>query len=84
MLRSLAFFDNSCDKVCIFTFSSIFPLVHLFSRCIAGATNGNIGVMKSMMAELTDSTNMAQGFALIPIMWALGVTIGSVLVPLCM
>jgi len=23
--------------------------------------NGNVGVMKSMMAELTDSTNIAQG-----------------------
>ncbi|KAI0046335.1 major facilitator superfamily transporter [Auriscalpium vulgare] len=45
-------------------------------RCLNGALNGNIGVMKSMMAELTDETNMAQGFALMPVTWALGVTIG--------
>ena len=29
------------------------------SRCLAGLLNGNVGVMKSMMAELTDSTNIA-------------------------
>ncbi len=38
--------------------------------------NGNIGVMKSMMAELTDESNMARGFSLIPVIWALGGTIG--------
>jgi hypothetical protein len=38
--------------------------------------NGNVGVMKSMMAELTDETNMARGSSLIPIIWAAGGTIG--------
>jgi hypothetical protein len=38
--------------------------------------NGNVGVMKSMMAEITDETNMARGFALIPVVWAVGGTIG--------
>jgi hypothetical protein len=38
--------------------------------------NGNIGVMKSMLAELTDETNMARGFSLIPVIWAVGGTIG--------
>ncbi len=38
--------------------------------------NGNIGVVKSMLAELTDETNMARGFSLIPVIWALGGTIG--------
>ena len=37
--------------------------------------NGNTGIMKSMMAELTDETNMARGFALIPVTWAIGGTI---------
>jgi hypothetical protein len=32
--------------------------------------------MKSMMAELTDETNMARGFALISAGWAVGGTIG--------
>ncbi len=38
--------------------------------------NGNVGVMKSMMAELTDETNMARGFSLIPVTWAVGSAIG--------
>jgi hypothetical protein len=43
-----------------------------------GMLNGNIGVMKSMLAELTDETNMARGFSLIPVIWAVGGTIGFV------
>jgi len=46
------------------------------SRCLNGMLNGNIGVIKSMVAELTDETNMARGFSLIPVIWALGGTIG--------
>jgi MFS family permease len=48
------------------------------SRCIAGLLNGNIGVAKSMMGELTDSTNRAQVSGLLPMVWAVGATIGYV------
>ncbi|KIM86414.1 hypothetical protein PILCRDRAFT_65362 [Piloderma croceum F 1598] len=48
----------------------------VFSRCLAGVLNGNIGVMKTMMAELTDSTNIAQGFAFMPVVFSIGATIG--------
>ncbi|KAH9169222.1 MFS general substrate transporter [Lactarius sanguifluus] len=48
----------------------------VLSRCLHGMLNGNIGVMKSMMAELTDETNMARGFSLIPVTWAIGSTMG--------
>ncbi|KAH9054518.1 MFS general substrate transporter [Lactarius vividus] len=48
----------------------------VLSRCLNGMLNGNTGVMKSMMAELTDETNMAHGFSLITITWAVGSTIG--------
>ena len=37
------------------------------------------GVMKSVMGELTDSTNRAEGFSLMPVVWALGVTLGCVI-----
>ena len=46
------------------------------SRCIAGLLNGNMGVVKSMMGELTGSTNRAQASALLPLVWAVGITIG--------
>ena len=50
----------------------------ILSRCAEGALNGNIGVSKSMMAEITDSTNRARGFAYLPMIWSLGSTIGYV------
>ena len=34
------------------------------------------GVMKSAMGELTDSTNRAEGFVLIPVVWAAGAALG--------
>ncbi|KAI6095037.1 MFS general substrate transporter [Pisolithus croceorrhizus] len=45
------------------------------SRCIAGALNGNVGVMKSVIGEITDATNMARAFALIPIVFTFGASI---------
>ncbi|EJD37989.1 MFS general substrate transporter [Auricularia subglabra TFB-10046 SS5] len=49
------------------------------SRAFAGAMNGNIGVVKTVMGELTDETNIAQGFALMPAVWCLGGTLGPFL-----
>ncbi|KAI0695191.1 MFS general substrate transporter [Cerioporus squamosus] len=49
------------------------------SRSLVGMLNGNTGVMKSMMGELTDSTNIAKGFAYIPVAWASGATIGPLI-----
>ncbi|KAF9223267.1 MFS general substrate transporter [Gyrodon lividus] len=51
----------------------------VLSRCVTGALNGNIGVMKSMMAELTDVTNRAQGFAFLPMIWSIGVVLGPII-----
>jgi hypothetical protein len=50
----------------------------LSSRCLAGLLNGNVGVIKSMMGDLTDSTNIAQGMALMPVVWSTGATVGYV------
>ncbi|KAG6906441.1 hypothetical protein DXG01_013924 [Tephrocybe rancida] len=46
------------------------------SRCLCGLLNGNSGVMKSAMGELTDPSNRAQGFSLMPAVWAAGATLG--------
>ncbi|OAX31459.1 MFS general substrate transporter [Rhizopogon vinicolor AM-OR11-026] len=70
-------FGLSLSMIC-FGLSKTFWALAL-SRCITGAFNGNIGVMKGiMMGELTDSTNIAQGFSLIPIAWSAGSTMGYV------
>ena len=49
-----------------------------YSRCIAGALNGNIGVMKSVIADITDHTNLAQAFVLVPPVFSVGASIAYV------
>ncbi|THU83598.1 hypothetical protein K435DRAFT_843978 [Dendrothele bispora CBS 962.96] len=51
----------------------------IVTRCIAGAINGNVAVVKSMLAEITDETNQARTFALLPAAYAVGSTIGPLL-----
>ncbi|KIM62453.1 hypothetical protein SCLCIDRAFT_1215024, partial [Scleroderma citrinum Foug A] len=51
----------------------------VLSRCLNGALNGNIGIMKSMIGELTDSTNIAFAFSFIPSTWYLGATAGPLI-----
>ncbi|KAG6906535.1 hypothetical protein DXG01_013413 [Tephrocybe rancida] len=51
----------------------------VLSRCLNGALNGNIGVIKSMMAEMTDSTNIAEAYAYMPIAWSTGGALGPVI-----
>jgi hypothetical protein len=46
---------------------SVIPVPHNLNK---------IGVTKSVIGELTDSTNRAQAFALMPMVWASGTTIG--------
>ncbi|KAH9054504.1 MFS general substrate transporter [Lactarius vividus] len=49
------------------------------SRCLHGAVRGHPGVIKSMMAELTDETNVARGFSMPPVAWSLGYMIGPLI-----
>lgn len=51
----------------------------VISRCLSGALNGNIGVIKSMMGELTDASNVARAFAYQPIPWSFGASIGPMI-----
>ncbi|KAF8527517.1 MFS general substrate transporter [Hysterangium stoloniferum] len=46
------------------------------SRALQGALNGNTGVVRAMLAEVTDSTNRAQAYSFTPIVWASGSTLG--------
>ena len=55
------------------------------SRCVmynlplrTFGSNDYLGVMKSIMGELTDSTNRAQGYALLPAVYYFGASIGFV------
>jgi hypothetical protein len=44
--------------------------------------NGNLGVIKSMIGELTDETNVARGLSLMPMARACGYIIGFDVLPL--
>ncbi|KAJ6546345.1 major facilitator superfamily domain-containing protein [Mycena sp. CBHHK59/15] len=54
-------------------------LALVVSRCLTGLLNGNIGVMKSAMGDLTDRTNRAEGFAYLPVVWAAGASLGPLI-----
>jgi len=59
------------------THQSLHPslIIHR-SRSLNGALNGNIGVIKSIVAEITDPTNLPQVYAYIPISWSTGGALG--------
>ncbi|KAG1735527.1 major facilitator superfamily domain-containing protein [Suillus lakei] len=51
----------------------------ILSRCLCGALNGNVVVMKSMIADITDSTNMPQAYGYIPFAWQAGIALGPLI-----
>ncbi|KAG1788134.1 major facilitator superfamily domain-containing protein [Suillus plorans] len=69
---------GACISMICFGFSTAFWSL-VMSRCMWGVLNGNIGVMRIVMGELTDSTNMAQGFALLPMAWSIGCFAGPLM-----
>ncbi|KAI9449900.1 MFS general substrate transporter [Lactarius psammicola] len=62
----------------VFGLSRSFWMLAL-SRFLHGALKGNIGALKSLMAELTDETNVAQGFSMLPVARELGYIIGPLI-----
>ena len=53
-------------------------IIILCSRVLCGALNGNGGVVKSTMIDITDTTNLPQAFGLVPLPWMTGNTLGYV------
>ncbi|KAG8960808.1 hypothetical protein FRC00_014094 [Tulasnella sp. 408] len=51
----------------------------VISRSLAGLLSGNIGVMKSALGEILDPTNIAEGCAMLPVVWSAGSTIGPLI-----
>ncbi|KAG2032270.1 major facilitator superfamily domain-containing protein [Suillus americanus] len=73
----IGLFGLSLSMFCFGLSKTFWSLV--ISRCLNGALNGNIGVMKSMTAEMTDSTNMARAWAILPLAWSSGSTLGPLI-----
>ncbi|PLW18603.1 hypothetical protein PCANC_09214 [Puccinia coronata f. sp. avenae] len=49
------------------------------ARCVAGVMNGNLPILKSVLAEITDDTNKARAFSLIPMCNAVGIIVGPLI-----
>jgi len=69
---------GTAASIVLFGFSRTFWTI-IVSRCLHGAMNGNMGVVKSAMAELTDETNIARGFSLIQAASSVGYVIGPLI-----
>ncbi|KAL4262134.1 MFS transporter superfamily protein [Pleurotus pulmonarius] len=54
-------------------------LMIVVSRCAQGVFNGNVGVGKNSIMEITDKTNVADAFAVYPVVWATGSTLGPII-----
>ncbi|KAH9013717.1 hypothetical protein EDB84DRAFT_1568548 [Lactarius hengduanensis] len=49
---------------------------HRLRRLFSGALNGNVGVLKSVLAELADESNVARAFSFLPLVFVVGQVIG--------
>ncbi|CAO1636295.1 unnamed protein product [Sympodiomycopsis kandeliae] len=49
------------------------------ARCLAGALNGNVAVVKSMVAEMVPKEYHPVAFSSLSVVWSLGITIGPAL-----
>jgi len=50
----------------------------ILGRFLCGLLNGNVGVLKSFLAEITIPSNRARAFSLLPLAWGAGCIIGPV------
>ncbi|KAI3633834.1 hypothetical protein MIR68_008166 [Amoeboaphelidium protococcarum] len=55
----------------------------LIIRAFTGALNGNVCVMKSVIAEITDDTNASMAFGYFNLVWSFGSIIGSIIGGIC-
>ncbi|KAI9355683.1 major facilitator superfamily domain-containing protein [Zopfochytrium polystomum] len=51
----------------------------IMSRSLCGFLNGNVGVAKSLLGEITDATNQTKAFSLFGLMWSIGMICGPIL-----
>lgn len=51
----------------------------IVTRFMSGALNGNIGVAKSVIAEITDDTNLDLAFGIFNMAWSLGAIFGPLI-----
>eukprot|EP01084_Bolivina_argentea_P066906 121966_1 len=83
--RSALLIGQICGAIAIVVFgASTSYAMAMTARCIGGIMNGNIGVMKAWVADISDASNRGFSFSIIAIGWGagsiLGATLGGLLV----
>ena len=68
----------SCFSILGFGFSQSLTMAICF-RSASGLFNGNVGISKTYLGEMTTKGTQAKGFALLAFTWGLGCIIGPVL-----
>ncbi len=51
----------------------------MIARCLCGLFNGNLGVIKAWLSDITDSTNRSYAFSMIAISFGFGNVFGSMM-----
>ncbi|KAF9960603.1 hypothetical protein BGZ72_006503 [Mortierella alpina] len=59
------------------TSTILFPFVYFMQKSLVGSCN--VGVAKSMLGEIADSSNQSQAFGLFGFAWGIGMIVGPVL-----
>ncbi|KAG2185948.1 hypothetical protein INT43_002386 [Umbelopsis isabellina] len=62
----------------LFGFSTTYRWA-LITRTLCGAVNANIGIIRSMVGEMTDHTNHARAFSMLPLTMGVGSVLGPML-----
>jgi MFS family permease len=69
---------GNLSTIILFGFSETFVWT-IAARAANGLLNGNIGVAKSYLLEVSDDTNSAKAFGVLGVTWGVGVMIGPVI-----
>nr|XP_019013583.1 uncharacterized protein I206_01653 [Kwoniella pini CBS 10737]OCF52364.1 hypothetical protein I206_01653 [Kwoniella pini CBS 10737] len=62
----------------LFGLSTSFWMMIVF-RCLTGAVNGNVAVIRAAIGDVTDSSNSTEAFAMYGLTWTVGSIIGNAL-----
>ncbi|WWC61050.1 uncharacterized protein I303_103628 [Kwoniella dejecticola CBS 10117] len=62
----------------LFGLATSFWMMIVF-RCLSGAVNGNVAVIRAAIGDVTDSSNSTEAFAMYGLTWTVGAIIGNAL-----
>jgi MFS family permease len=69
---------SSAVTTVVFGLSTSLPMA-IATRMVNGLANGNLGIAKSYLREITDETNQAKCAGVLSLAWGAGVIVGPLL-----